>query len=252
MTNEKRLIREWRRLGYPDGQGSASIVPPPSSAFVRAYYLTSSEDAKSDIERRRLKVARFSEANDPFELLALNCHTPKARNLTKRFRDSLNSTTGLLSFSADWTNPVIWSHYANRHRGICLGFDLSRSAVQTVVYEDQRLRMALPDDKDPDSIPIDVQEKLSRTKARDWQYERELRVFVDLAKVSTEKGLYFSSFDDNLRLAEVILGPRCDQELTTIAELVAHTNPGVVVFKARLALRSFRVVLDGRTRQRIP
>lgn len=87
--------------------------------------------------------------------------------------------------------------------------------------------MALPDDKNPDSIPIDVQEKLSRTKAREWQYERELRVFVDLAKASTEKGLYFCSFDDSLRLAEVILGPHCDQKLTTIAELVAHTNPGV-------------------------
>ena len=109
------------RLRYPDGQGSASIVPPPSSAFVRAYYLTSSEHAKNNIERRRLKVAPFSEVNDTFELLGLNCRTPKVRKLTKCFRDSLNSTTGLLSFSADWTNPLIWSHYANRHRAYAWG-----------------------------------------------------------------------------------------------------------------------------------
>lgn len=251
MTSGNSLIREWRRLGYPDGLGSASIVPPPNPAFVRAYHLTSSQHAMSDINQRRLKVARFSEVNDPFELLALNCHTPVARKLTKRFRDSLNDTTGLLSFSADWTNPVIWSHYANRHKGICLGFDLRRSSkVQTVIYEDQRLRMALPDDKDPDSIPQEVQESLSRTKARDWQYERELRMFVDLAKATIENALYFWPFDDDMRLAEVVLGPRCDQELATISKLVAAMYPGVVVFKARLAFRSFRVVVDGRTKPR--
>ncbi len=252
MTNGKHFIREWRRLGYPDGMGSASIVPPPSSEFVRAYHLTSSEYAVSDIERRRLKVARFSEVNDPFELLALNCHNPKTRKLTRRFRDSLNNRTGLLSFSADWTNPVLWSHYANRHKGICLGFDLNRSTVQTVMYEDQRLRAALPDDKDPDTIPIDTQDRLGRTKARDWQYERELRVFVDLARATIEQGLYFRPFGDDLRLAEVILEPRCDRELATIAKLVAATHPGAVVFKARLAFRSFRVVLDGRTKPKIP
>lgn len=163
-----------------------------------------------------------------------------------------SKTTGLLCFSANWTNPVIWSHYATKHKGICLGFDLCRSIVEKVEYADERLRAALPDDKDPNTIPEAIQDRLRRTKSRDWQYEQEIRVFVDLTKATSENGLYYWPFDENLRLAEIILGPRCDQKLSAIATLVAATSPGAVVFKARLAFRSFRVVLDGRTRPKVP
>jgi hypothetical protein len=252
MKDQSDHTEEWRRLGYQEGMGSSSFLCPPAADFVRAYHMTSSEYAVSDIERCRLKVARFSEVNDPFELLGLNCHDPKMRKLTKRFRESQNNRTGLLSFSADWTNPVLWSHYAARHKGICLGFDLNRGTVQTVEYQDKRLRAALPDDKDPDTIPMAIQDRLCRTKSRDWQYEQELRVFVDLTKATTEDGLHFWLFDENMRLAEVILGPRCDRKLSTITTLVAATSPDAVVFKARLAFRSFRVVLDGRTRPETP
>lgn len=252
MTNQIDYTEDWRCLGYKKGMGSSSFIPPPDRDFVRAYHLTSSEHAVSDIERCRLKVARFSEVNDPFELLGLNCHDPKMRKLTMHFRESQNSRIGLLSFTTNWTNPLLWSHYAARHKGICLGFDLSRSTVQTVEYEDERLRAALPDDKDPERIPKAIQDRLRRTKSRDWQYEQELRVFVDLTKATTENGLYYWPFDESLRLAEVILGPRCDQKLSAIAALTAAKSPGAAVFKARLAFRSFRVVLDGRTRPKIP
>ena len=248
MQSQTDYTTEWLRLGYQRGMGSASFLPPPAKDFVRAYYMTSVEHALNDIERLRLKVSRFSEVNDPFELLGLNCHDPKVRKLTKRFIDSQNNRTGLLSFSGNWTNPVLWSHYATRHKGICLGFDLRRSTVETVEYTDERLRKALPDDKDPETIPKAIQDRLCRTKSRDWQYEQELRVLVDLAKAKTEGPLHFWPFDENMRLAEVILGPRCDRQLSSITGLVAGSSAQAVAFKARLAFRSFRVVLDGRTR----
>ena len=252
MNDQSDYTEEWRRLGYQEDMGSVSFLRPPVADFVRAYYMTSSEFAVNDIGLRRLKVARFSEVNDPFELLGLNCHDPKMRKLTTRFRESQNNRTGLLSFSANWTNPVLWSHYAARHKGICLGFDLRRSTVQAVDYADQRLRADLPDDKNPGTIPEDIQDRLCRTKSDDWLYEQEIRVFVDLKKATTEGGLYFWPFDDDMRLAEVILGPRCDHKLSIISTLVAATSPDAVVFKARLAFKSFRVVLDGRTRPTPP
>lgn len=253
MNDESDYREEWRRLGYQEGMGSASFLPPPVADFVRAYYMTSSEFAVNDIGLRRLKVARFSEVNDPFELLGLNCYDPKMRKLTKSFRESQNNKTGLLSFSANWTNPVLWSHYATRHKGICLGFDLRRSIVQFVEYADQRLRGRLVKSRDNRIvIPEDIQDRLCRTKSDDWRYEQEIRVFVELEKAKTEGGLYFWPFNSDMRLAEVILGPRCDNKLSTISALVAVTSPDAVVFKARLAFKSFRVVLDGRTRPTIP
>jgi len=123
---------EWMRLDYLEGMGSAKFLPPPDSNFVRAYHLTSAEHGESDIRLGRLKVAQFSEVNDPFELMALNFHKPETFQLAKDFKDEHNIKTGLLCFSKNWTNPVLWSHYAEKHKGICLGFDLRREGVQEV------------------------------------------------------------------------------------------------------------------------
>jgi len=239
--------QEWKRAGYPEGMGSAKFLPPPARDFVRAYHLTSTEHGISSISLRRLKVARFSEVNDPFELIALNFHNREIRQLVRRFKDSQNSKTGLLCFSANWTSPVLWSHYAARHKGICLGFDLRRgNEVQKVLYEEKRPRMKLGTNEVPLSIPKDLQDALLRTKSSYWEYEQEFRRFIELSRAKKEQGLYFWPFDKDLRLAEVILGQQNDLSLSAIRKLTDATNSDAVVFKARWAFRSFDVVGDGR------
>src|ERR1700681_4254027 len=90
-------------------------------------HLTLLEHAKTNIQFRRLKVAMFSDANDPFELLALNCRgrgKREARKVLRQFKESQDDETGVLCFSRSWSNPVLWSHYADKHKGVCLGFDV--------------------------------------------------------------------------------------------------------------------------------
>jgi hypothetical protein len=55
---------EWQTLGYPRGMGSAKFLPPPPKDVVRAYHLTTSDHAISNVNLNRLKVTRFSGAND--------------------------------------------------------------------------------------------------------------------------------------------------------------------------------------------
>jgi hypothetical protein len=59
---------------------------------------------------------------------------------------------------------------------------------------------------------------------------------------------YFIPFDEDMRLAEVIMAGRCEAPLEPTRERVSAKVPSAVTFKARLADRSFRVVLNGRTR----
>jgi hypothetical protein len=60
-------------------------------AVVKGYRLMSADHALSSISLRRLKVTRFSEANDPFELMALNCLRRDIRkNLNRYRRQDLN------------------------------------------------------------------------------------------------------------------------------------------------------------------
>ncbi|MDW9570209.1 DUF2971 domain-containing protein [Sinorhizobium meliloti] len=37
---------------------------------------------------------------------------------------SLSLTYGIVCLSDNWQHPMMWSHYADRHRGICLAFDV--------------------------------------------------------------------------------------------------------------------------------
>lgn len=246
MKKPNRFETEWLRLGHSKEMGSSSVVPPPADGFIRAYHLTTAEHGISDISLRRLKVALFSEVNDPFELLAASFHERPTRKLLRHFKDSYNSKIGLLCFSANWTNPVLWSHYASRHQGICLGFDLRSDMVEKVEYEYGRLKKIFSDDEDPTKIPPRLEKLLRRTKSDRWEYEDERRVFVNLLEATAEHGRYFRPFSSDMCLKEVIIGPLSDLSLQSIRELTEATNPNAAVFRARLAFRSFRVVPDGK------
>ncbi len=240
------LRAEWKRAGYRPDMGSAAVVPPPPAGFIRVYHLTSAEFAISNIALGRLKVARFSDLNDPFELMALNLRERRIRKIARDFKDAYDSQTGLLCFSADWTNPVLWSHYGAKHRGVCLGFDLKRTRAGKVQYEDKRILDKLGDKEDPLGIDEELQKRLVSTKFRHWEYEEEYRVFVPLKNCVKEGMLHFCRFDSTLKLAEVILGPECSLSLDSVLKLTQAHHPEAVVFKARLAFKHFKVVPDKR------
>ncbi len=251
MTSRENYTSEWQVLGYPNGMASSEFLPPPAKGFVRAYHFTSSQHAINAVGLGRLKVARFSDANDPFELLGLNCHDRRTRKRAAKLRDEYNSRTGLLSFTRNWSSPLIWSHYADRHKGICLGFNVRRAMIKSVKYEDERLRKELPENPDRTQLSSKLQERLAVTKSHHWKYEEELRLFVELKQTVRERDLFFQLFSDDLQLAEVILGDRCEHALPTVRRLVFQVAPDAVAFKARLAFRSFEVRLNGKTKPHV-
>ena len=70
------------------------------------------------------------------------------------------------------SNPVLWSHYADKHKGVCLGFDVKEDLLEEVKYADELLRVRLSDDEDPPLIPDELQQLLMVTKFRQWEYEK--------------------------------------------------------------------------------
>jgi len=250
MPLHKELRRLWIEKGYSKRMGSAEVVKPPSDEWIRVYHITPAEFGMSDLALRRIKVARFLDLNDPFELLAVNLRnaTKPIKKRLSELKTTYNSSTGLLCFSANWTNPVLWSHYGNKHRGICLGFDLRRGIHQKVSYNEDRLIAKLTD-KTP--ITDKLKQQLLSTKFSHWRYEEELRVFVPLAdksKVRAEaNNLRFYPFNDDLVLREVILGRQCSVPLDAVRKLVDATFRNVTTIKARLAVGSFSVVPTEKT-----
>lgn len=239
MPMQKEMRSEWVKAGYERGMGSAEVVPPPHADFIRVYHLTSTEYAISNIALSRLKVARFAELNDPFELLAANCMDAPVRKAAQSHKKAFNTRFGVLCFCANWTNPVMWSHYGARHTGIALGFDLRRSRAQPVRYEEKRLSL---DEAKPGELSSHVKDLLVVTKFKHWEYEQEQRVIINLKDCRAEGARHFKSFNNDLRLAEVILGPLCDIELDEMRALVRIKDPHVKVYKSRPAFGGFTIV----------
>jgi len=240
MNPEFRI--RWKNAGYSAKCGSAAVVPPPPRKWRRVYYITTLEHGINDIALGRIKLARFSDLNDPFELLAVSFRERPIRKAVRDFKATYDSHTGLLCFSTDWTNPVLWSHYGQKHRGMCLGFKIPRSRLERVKYKDKRLLARLDEETRPAEISNELQKQLLCTKYRHWRYEAEWRIFVPLKDTIPEGRLHFYPFQDDLQLAEVILGPQCDLSLREIRRLTKLRYPDAVTYRARLALKFFSVV----------
>ena len=211
---------------------------------MRVYYLSSAPFALSNLSLRRLKISRFGDLNDPFELLAANLENSEHRKAFATMKHQLNETKGLICFSRTWSNPLLWGHYADKHTGIALGFDVPDHLLSEVLYTSQRVRIDVDSKTKRPNLNEALVNRLLRTKFVDWKYENEYRLFVQLDPETKESGLFFHDFSEDLKLMEVILGPRCELPINRIRSLLQTDLPHVKVSKARMAFRTFRVTED--------
>jgi hypothetical protein len=206
---------------------------------MRIYYLTGAQFALSNLALRRIKIARFEDLNDPFELLCVDVGDKEHRAAFRATKKQINESKGLICFSKSWSNPLMWGHYAEKHTGMCLGFDVPDKLLAPVIYAKRLLKMeANPKSKSTKKIV----DRLLRTKFFDWKYEDEMRLFVELDHDTVESGKYFYSFSGDLTLREIILGPRCELPIKGVRNIVTDFNPPVVVLKARIAFTRFEVL----------
>lgn len=214
---------------------------------MHAYHLLSAENGLSDISLRRIRISRVRDLNDPFELLAVRADGKELRKALRGWADEFNRDNGLLCFSKTWHSPVLWSHYAAKHRGICLGFKVGDGLLQDVQYTKHRLPIQYIDNKPELGLDKSFVRDLIRTKYEHWAYEEEVRAFVRLDHSTVEAGSYFYAFDATIALKEVIIGPMCELPIERIRELVHSLYSDVTVIKARLAFKWFEVVPDERS-----
>jgi len=157
-------------------------------------------------------------------------------------KEQLATTRGLLCFSKNWSNPVQWSHYAGKHTGLCLGFDIPDELLSPVSYSRRRLVVAAESFQKPDQIDLETATRFLFTKYSHWRYENEVRCFVTLKDKDPESGLYFANFSDTLRLATVVVGAQSKISRETLRQALGDLMPRVTALKARLAFNTFKVV----------
>jgi len=200
---------------------------------MRVFHFLNEKFGLKDLTERRLKIARIMELNDTFEFLGVELSDRNFRRTMKETKETLSKSKGLLCFSKNWQNPVLWGHYANKHRGICLGFDMPLIPPTKVDYVKTRFPKAQVLDEA-------FMKKLLLTKFIHWEYEEEYRVYVSLEEEI--EGLFYADFSDSLVLRQVIVGAQSQLTRSQISAALGDLNDKVEVFKARAAFKSFDVV----------
>lgn len=204
--------------------------------MTRAYHFAPANFALQDLRHRRLKIARFDELNDPFELWAIAQPDRRLRQALRKTKEDFARLYGLLCFSLSWHNPLLWSHYADRHRGLALGFDVADEILKPVSYVEQRPTLT--------KIDPTVAQWLLFTKFVDWRYEHEARIFTTLQERDSS-GLYFGKFNEQVVLREVIVGPLSKVTKKDLRDALSGDDT-VTLIKGRLAFNTFKVVRDKR------
>jgi hypothetical protein len=118
--------------------------------------------------------------------------------------------SAICCFSLTYENPLMWAHYANNHKGICLAFFLNTEESPFPQFPNDKLSHGSVNYPKENNIVNYLSDKtqaikqLFFTKSAHWEYEEEYRI-----QVFTEPGLY--KFNDNF-LKGIIFGLRVSQE----------------------------------------
>ena len=209
----------------------------PNLAMI-VYYFTSAKYGLENLKLKRLKISEFSNVNDPFELLGIEMREKEVRETVNFEKSKISKKYGLLCFSEDKYNPVQWAHYADNHKGVCLGFDIPENKLRKVKYVSERLARCTLDQPD-------CNEKMLTTKFSHWSYEQERRLIIEFGKyLPDSKGLRFEEFSNEMTLKEVYIGCKSKLTFNDIASSFPCGFKSVIVKTTRPSFRDFRIVWD--------
>jgi hypothetical protein len=211
------------------------------ASVMRCYHFLNEKYGLEVLKNKRLKVSTFDSVNDPFELF---CHSLGDRELRKRmggFKSSTSSSSGMICFSKSMNSPVQWAHYADRHKGLCLGFEIPDIYLESVKYVSERLDFHLEKPWSMDKADPRVTECFV-TKYDHWSYEEEVRLFGKLGNPDKETGLYFLPFNKHMRLVEVIAGHASNITKQKLSRALQTGGLEAKLNKVRPAFRRFAMV----------
>lgn len=166
---------------------------------------------------------------------------------------------GVLSLTEDCLNLLMWSHYADSHKGICVGIKVSALGDRRIPdSSDWRVLAGLHKMEYVSQYPetdvgktdsfLDIVDKQLSTKCEEWKYEKEWRgLMMTRGKPFCEK-LLDSDRIMNLgpdAIERVVLGKRTpDVVAKEISELIRGSNERPQLFRAERKYDSFKLYLE--------
>jgi hypothetical protein len=131
--------------------------------------------------------SRIDLLNDPYELHFID------RTENEVYK---NFTKGICvcCFSKNMNEILMWSHYADNHKGVCLEFEIDeekfKETLMEMKYDNNLTILDKVELHDNGSLKLNTETngKFIITKFKNWEYEQELRITIvpkDLEKPGT-------------------------------------------------------------------
>ncbi|NHB56571.1 DUF2971 domain-containing protein [Acinetobacter sp. 194] len=221
-------------------------------------------------KKLKLKFTPPDNFNDPYDCMAEikfeNIPIAHHEILQKHFSDAIRSNLSVTCFNNNPLNMLMWSHYAQSHKGFLVEFKIPHPIFewvhdafnfQPITYQDEfptfpllisdPLRFFKPEFS-AEMLNFITNQYL--VKAKDWEYEKEFRVLAhDYDK---------NNFDSLLKIipskyiSSVILGAKLKDEDTNKSELleaISYFNKtyqgNVKAYQAELKPNSFKIFVKG-------
>ncbi|MBT9392852.1 DUF2971 domain-containing protein [Hymenobacter sp. NST-14] len=224
-TTLDSIIRERKRIGQPN-------------SFFK--YFGTSDFHFESLEKNYIYFSPPSYFNDPYDcnqdLIVFPTGKSKNNKLITRFRNNL-STIGICCFSTVKDSILLWSHYANSHKGFCLEFSFPTSDPNgihplPVCYSDSFQKLSFQAERD-DSIF-----NMIYTKSREWSYEKEWRVLKTGLLKNSDRKINFNQ----IFLKSIYLGIKCENEtIEKIKNICKAKYPNIKIHQAFKCNESFKI-----------
>lgn len=213
------------------------LADPSFQALIEARFPNENPD------ERRKKVT------EPHVAQALCAQFGEAMESTLMNRDGVaDMTIRLVCFSSEEASThdeiLLWSHYANKHKGYRIGFDFPKTAtngytIESVSYDDKRVPVRFTGDTSDPQLHASLSKSVT-TKSIAWKYENEARLMIspfqcEPKEIKEHKGRIerFFRFESSL-IVKVDCGLRSsDTEDAKIVSLVKERYSRAVVRKAQ-------------------
>ena len=133
------------------------------------------------ITEEKVKISNFNYFNDPADpIIKLQIkELPEIKDMINKIK--------ICSLSSEYDNFLMWSHYANEHKGICIAYDISKikeynkTILKKVIYT-KKIQIYKPYNHIFENLILNNEEKnfisLFYLKHKNWKYEKEYRIIT--------------------------------------------------------------------------
>jgi glycerol-3-phosphate O-acyltransferase len=198
-------------------------------------------DGLKTIENRQLRISRINELNDPYELRGVVSKDENIKNILEEIRKDAINNYGIICFSKTYTEPLLWSHYAEQHKGICLGFNVKHPSIEKISYVNKPELIFISNKSNHN---IDRIASIYKSKYKKWSYEKEYRIFKYIRNMKKIKGSPFINFGENFQLNEIIIGHQSDLNKGSIEEKLINYPFKIQVHRSKMVEFLYKIEIE--------